>query len=90
MLDNNRMLEIPSLQSQNIDRREKVLTRIEENQAEGHTAMKETLRTDRGRTLIIRGATPDQEKKVAEAYIWILQNFMPELGEVRGGKKQSR
>jgi hypothetical protein len=54
---------------------------------EGHTAMRKILRTDRGRTLVIRGASSDQQKNVAEAYIWILQNFMPEFGEIkRGGK----
>jgi hypothetical protein len=52
--------------------------------------MRKTLRTNRGRTLVIRGASPDQEKKVAEAYIWILQNFMPEFEEIKGRGKQSR
>jgi hypothetical protein len=63
-------------------------TRTEESQGEGHTAMRKTLRTDRGRTLLIRGASFDQQRKIAEAYIWILQNFMPEFGEiVEGGEK---
>jgi len=57
---------------------------------EGHTAMRKTLRTDRGRTLVIRGASSDQQRKVAKAYIWILQNFMPEFGEIERGEKQSR
>jgi hypothetical protein len=52
--------------------------------------MRKTLRTDRGRTLVIRDASSDQQKKVAEAYIWILQNFMPEFGEVKGGEKQAK
>ncbi len=60
-------------------------TRIEENEVEGHATMRKTLRTDRGRTLIIRGASFEQQRKVAEAYIWILQNFMPEFGEVKRG-----
>jgi hypothetical protein len=69
---------------------EKMLTQTEENQVEGHTAMRKTLRTDRGRTLVIRGASHDQEKKAAEAYIWILENFMPEFGEIKRGEKQGR
>jgi hypothetical protein len=68
----------------------KMLTQTEENEVEGHTAMRKTLRTDRGRTLIIRGASSEQGKKIAEAYIWILQNFMPEFGEIKGGEKQSK
>ncbi len=63
-------------------------TRTEESQVEGHTSMRKILRTDRGRTLVIRGASFDQQKKVAEAYIWILQNFMPEFGEIEHGGKQ--
>jgi hypothetical protein len=64
-----------------------MLTRTDENGVEGHTEMRKILRTNRGRTIIIRGTTSDQEKKIAEAYIWILQNFMPEFGEIeRGGK----
>jgi hypothetical protein len=65
-------------------------TRTEDSQVEGHTAMRKTLRTNRGRTLIIRGASSDQQKKVAESYIWILQNFMPEFGEIECGEKQSK
>ena len=65
-------------------------TRTEENQLEGHTAMRKILRTDRGRTLVIRGASSEQEKKVAEAYIWILENFMPEFGEIKRGGKQAK
>ncbi len=54
---------------------------------EGNTALRKTLRTDRGRTIVIRGASSEQQKKVAEAYIWILENFMPEFGEIeRGGR----
>jgi hypothetical protein len=49
--------------------------------------MRKILQTDRGRTLIVRGASPEQQKKVAEAYIWILQNFMPEFGEIKCGGK---
>jgi ubiquinone/menaquinone biosynthesis C-methylase UbiE len=52
--------------------------------------MRRILQTNGGRTLIIRGASSEQQKKVAEAYIWILQNFMPEFGEIKGGEKQSR
>jgi hypothetical protein len=63
-------------------------TRTEENEVEVQTAMKKILRTDRGRTLIIRGASTEQQKKVAEAYIWILQNFMPEFGEIKRGERQ--
>jgi len=66
-----------------------MLTQTEENQVEGHSAMRKTLRTDRGRTLVIRGASHDQEKKAAEAYIWILENFMPEFGEIKRGEKQA-
>ena len=65
-------------------------TRTEESQVEGHTSMRKVLRTDRGRTLVIRGASSEQEKKLAEAYIWVLQNFMPEFGEVEGGEKRSK
>jgi hypothetical protein len=65
-------------------------TRTEETQLEGHTAIRKILRTDRGRALVIRGASFDQQKKVAEAYIWILQNFMPEFGEIERGGKQGR
>jgi hypothetical protein len=62
-------------------------TRTEDGQVQCHTEMRKTLRTDRGRTLVIRGASSEQEKKVAEAYIWVLENFMPEFGEIkRGGK----
>jgi len=68
---------------------EKMCTRTEENQLEGHASMRKTLRTDRGRTLVIRGASSDQQKNVAEAYIWILQNFMPEFGEIKRGGKQA-
>lgn len=67
-----------------------MVTRTEESQVEGHTAMRKILRTDRGRTLLIRGASSDQQRKIAEAYIWILQNFMPEFGEVEGGEKWSK
>ena len=65
-------------------------SRTEDIQAEGHKAMRKILRTDRGRTLVIRGASLEQQKKVAEAYIWILENFMPEFGEIRRGEGQSR
>lgn len=51
--------------------------------------MRKILRTDRGRTLIVRGASSEQQRKVVEAYIWILQNFMPEFGEIRRGEKQA-
>jgi hypothetical protein len=64
-----------------------MLTRTEHNQLEGHTTMKKMLRTDRGRTLVVRGASPEQQRKVAEAYVWILQNFMPEFGEIKFGGK---
>jgi hypothetical protein len=64
--------------------------RTDENQAEEHTAMKKVLRTNSGRTLIIRGTSFDQQKKVAEAYIWFLQNFVPEFGEVKDAEKQSK
>lgn len=67
-----------------------MLTQTEKNQSEGHTAIRKTLRTDRGRTLVIRGMSSEQERKVAEAYIWILENFMPEFGEIKRGAKQSR
>jgi len=50
--------------------------------------MRKILRTDRGRTLIVRGASSEQQRKVVEAYIWILQNFMPEFGEIRSGGEQ--
>jgi hypothetical protein len=69
---------------------EKMCTRTEDIQVEGHTAMRKTLRTDRGRTLVIRGASSEQQRKVAEAYIWILQNFMPEFGEIKRGEEQSK
>jgi hypothetical protein len=62
-----------------------MLTRTEENEVEGHMAVRKTLQTDRGRTLLIRGASSDQQRKIAEAYIWILQNFMPEFGEIERG-----
>ena len=65
-------------------------TRTEDSRVEGHIAMRKTLRTDSGRTLKIRGASFEQERKVAEAYIWILQNFMPEFGEIKGGEKQAK
>lgn len=65
-------------------------TRTEENLEKRHLGVRKTLRTDGGRTLIIRGASPEQQRKVAEAYIWILQNFMPEFGEIEGSEKQSR
>ncbi len=65
-------------------------TRTDDIRVEGHTAMRKILRTDRGRTLIIRGASSEQQKKVAEAYIWILQNFMPEFGEIKSGEKQAK
>jgi hypothetical protein len=58
-------------------------TRTENIQVKEHTTIRKILRTDRGRTLIIRGASSDQQRKVAEAYIWILQNFMPEFGEIK-------
>jgi len=57
---------------------------------EGYTATRKIRRTNGGRALVIREASPDQEKKTAEAYIWILQNFMPEFGEIKRGEKQSR
>jgi len=63
-------------------------TRTEDIQVEGYRAMRKTLRTNRGRTLIIRGASSEQQGKVAEAYIWILQNFMPEFGEIKHGEEQ--
>ena len=65
-------------------------TRTDDIRVEGHTEMRKILRTDRGRALIIRGASPEQERKVAEAYIWILQNFMPEFGEIEDGGKQAK
>jgi len=61
-------------------------TRNEIIQVKGHTGMRKMLRTDRGRALVIRGTSPEQERKVAEAYIWILQNFMPEFGEIKRGE----
>jgi len=63
-------------------------TRTEDSQVEGNTAMRKTLRTNRGRTLVIRGTSSEQERKVAEAYIWILQNFMPQFGEIERGGEQ--
>ncbi len=65
-------------------------TRTGESQVEAHISVRKILQTDRGRTLVIRGASSDQRRKVAEAYIWILQNFMPEFGEVEGGEKRSK
>ena len=62
-------------------------TRTEDIQVEENIEIRKTLRTDRGRTLVIRGPSSEQEKKVAEAYIWILQNFMPEFGEIKRGEK---
>jgi len=62
-------------------------TRTEDIQVKEPTTIRKMLRTDRGRTLVIRGASPEQQKKVAEAYIWILQNFMPEFGEIKSGEK---
>jgi len=64
-------------------------TRTGESQMEGHTAMRKILRTNRGRTIVIRGASSDQRRKIAEAYIWILQNFMPEFGEIENGGNRS-
>jgi hypothetical protein len=55
-----------------------------------HTGIRKIHRTDRGRTLIIRGASFEQQRKVVEAYIWILQNFMPEFGEIKSGEGQAR
>jgi hypothetical protein len=49
--------------------------------------MRKILRTERGRTVVIRGASSEQQRKVAEAYIWILQNFMPEFGEIKRGEE---
>jgi hypothetical protein len=49
--------------------------------------MRKILRTNSGRNLVIRGASPERERKVAEAYIWILQNFMPEFGEIKRGEE---
>ena len=63
-------------------------TQTEYIQVTGHTGMKKKLRTERGRTLIIRSASLEQQKKVVEAYIWILQTFMPEFGEIKSGKEQ--
>ena len=62
--------------------------RAEEIQMRGRTGMKKIMRTERGRTLIIRGASLEQRRKVAEAYIWILRNFMPEFGEIKLGEEQ--
>ena len=62
--------------------------RAEEIQMSGRTGMKNIMRTERGRTLIIRGASLEQQRKVAEAYIWILRNFMPEFGEIKLGEEQ--
>jgi hypothetical protein len=62
-------------------------TRTDDIKLENHKAMRKILRTDSGRTLIIRGASSEQRKKVAEAYIWILQNFMPEFGEIKSAGK---
>jgi hypothetical protein len=62
-------------------------TRIDDIKLENHTVMRKILRTDSGRTLVIRGVSPEQRRKVAEAYIWILQNFMPEFGEIKSGGK---
>jgi hypothetical protein len=64
-----------------------MLTRTGENQVEGNTALRKILRTNGGRTLVIRGASFEQERKAAEAYIWILENFMPEFGEIKRGEK---
>ena len=63
-------------------------TGTEESPVEGHIEMRKILRTDRGRTLVIRGASSDQQRKIAEVHIWILQNFMPEFGEIEHGGKQ--
>lgn len=65
-------------------------TRTDDIKLENHTVTRKILQTNSGRTLIIRGASSDQQKKVVEAYIWILQNFMPEFGEIKSGGKQSR
>jgi len=65
-------------------------TRTDDIKLEKHTVMRKILRTDRGRNLIVRGASLEQQKKVAEAYIWILQNFMPEFGEIKHGEKEGR
>jgi hypothetical protein len=63
----------------------KLCTQTEDTQVEEGAGMRKTLRTDRGRTLIVRGASSEQQRKIVEAYIWILQNFMPEFGEIRRG-----
>ena len=63
-------------------------TGTEESPVEGHIEMRKILQTDRGRTLVIRGVSSDQRRKIAEAHIWILQNFMPEFGEIEHGGKQ--
>ena len=52
------------------------------------TGMRKILRTEKGRTIVIKGASSEQQRKVAEAYIWILQNFMPEFGEIKRGEEQ--
>jgi hypothetical protein len=65
-------------------------TRTEESRVERQSGARKILRTSGGRTLVIRGASSDQQQKVAEAYIWILQNFMPEFGEIKRGEEQSR
>jgi hypothetical protein len=62
-------------------------TRTEDIRVKGHTGIRKILRTERGRTIVIRGASSEQQGKVAEAYIWILQNFMPEFGEIKRGEK---
>ncbi len=60
-------------------------TRTEDVQVKEHTTIRKMLRTDTGRTLAIIGASLDQQRKVSESYIWILQNFMPEFGEIKRG-----
>ncbi len=62
-------------------------TRIEDIKLENRNVMRKIRRTDSGRTLVIRGASSEQRKKVDEAYIWILQNFMPEFGEIKSERK---
>ncbi len=62
-------------------------TRTEDVKLENRSVMRKVRQTDSGRPLIIRGASSEQRKKVAEAYIWILQNFMPEFGEIKSGRK---
>jgi len=63
--------------------------RTEDMEVQGGTGMRKIMRTNRGRTLVVRGASSEQQRKVVESYIWILQNFMTEFGEIRRGEERA-